>query len=466
MKNSILILSLVKCLFFFSQEFPINLNDYLIQNHIPGISILIIKNGTPIWSANHGYLNVDEQIPVQNGSNFMLASVSKTITSVALMNEFENGSFQLDDPINNYLPFTVKIPNYVTQEITFKHLLTHTSSIEDNWDVLSTYYVQGDSPISLSSYLQNYLTISGDNYNAVDNFHNNAPGTYSDYSNVGSALCGLLVESITSIPFHQYCKDSIFTPLCMENTSWFLNGMNLEQLALPYYFENNEFISYGHYGYPDYPDGQLRSNAIELGRFLTMFMNNGKYQNSRILDSSTVDKMKTVYFPNLDPTQGLIWYKNISNGKTLWGHNGGDDGVSTDMYFNETDSVGIILLTNGELEDSQPLIDSLFEFAELFEVQNHNSYPCGNILFYTPIYQNTTDKIKIFPNPFSEQLFIQKNNQDSMNMSIHSLDGKTILNETFNEELKILNLGNFSNGIYSLIIKSKENTEIFKIVIE
>ena len=86
------------------------INGQMNTNHIPGLSAIIIKNGTPVWGKAYGYANINQNIPVSLSTSFMVASTSKAVTAVALMNEYENGSFKLDDNINKYLPFTVKIP--------------------------------------------------------------------------------------------------------------------------------------------------------------------------------------------------------------------------------------------------------------------------------------------------------------------------------------------------------------------
>jgi len=109
------------------------LNAYIEQtmamNYIPGLSVSIVKNGSIVWGNNYGYANTADSILVNQNTLFLLSSVSKTITATALMQLWEEQYFQLDDPINNYLPFTVSHPDYPNTELTFKMLLTHTSGI-------------------------------------------------------------------------------------------------------------------------------------------------------------------------------------------------------------------------------------------------------------------------------------------------------------------------------------------------
>jgi len=131
------------------------LDDFILtqmnQNHIPGLSACIIKRGAVVWRGNYGMANFTNNIPVSSTTVFMLASVAKTVTATALMQVYENGGYQLDDSINAHLPFAVRNPNHPDTPITFRMLLTHTSAIRDNWDVMP--YVEGDPTIPLGRYL-------------------------------------------------------------------------------------------------------------------------------------------------------------------------------------------------------------------------------------------------------------------------------------------------------------------------
>ena len=98
------------------------------------------------------------------------------------------------------------------------------------------------------------------------NWSENTSGVVYDYSNIGSALAGHLVEETTGVPLREHSKKYLFEPLGMNNTGWHLSDFaDVHSVALPYYFENEQPISYGHFGYPDYPDGQLRSQCTRLG---------------------------------------------------------------------------------------------------------------------------------------------------------------------------------------------------------
>src|SRR5262249_9304440 len=298
-----------------------SLSDQLEDLDVPGVAAVIIKNGRVVCASAAGMANIEQKLPATTDTLFMIASVSKTITATALMQLYEQGKFKLDDDINQYLPFKVRIPEAPNAPITFRQLLTHSSSIGDNvtyvncpgscsyGSSLSPFVTKGaDSPISLADLMKGYLTPGGAYYDPIENFDANPPGTKSEYSNMGIVLAGYLVEVISGVPFDQYCRDNIFTPLGMTKTSWRLAGIDQSVLAMPYDKDDSGFTPYGQYGEPDYPDGMLRTSVNELARFLIAYMQGGRFEGRQILKPATVQEMLRSQ-TSLDPSQGFAWYR-------------------------------------------------------------------------------------------------------------------------------------------------------------
>ncbi len=329
--------------------------------HIPGVAACVVKDGQVAWSGSYGWANIEDSIEVQDSTLFMLASVSKPFTGVALMQLWEEGLFGLDEDINDYLDFDVIHPWYPDSAITFRMLLTHTSGIRDNWGVLNSLYVLGDSPIPLGQFLEDYLVPGGAYYNSTSNFYRwDPPGTAYHYCNVAVALAGYLVEAVSGTPFDQYCEDSLFIPLQMDETAWFLADLDTSHIAMPYHWNGSTYEAYGHYGYPDYPDGQLRTSSLQIARFLIAFMQGGQIDGVRILDSTTVDTMTTVQFPVPGGDIGLIWFRYWLNelNDWYWGHGGSDMGCRTQVFYcpSPAENWGVVILTNGESDQGNWLL--------------------------------------------------------------------------------------------------------------
>jgi len=331
---------------------------------IPGVAACIAKGGRIVWTGSYGQAIIERDIPVTDTTLFMLASISKTFTGAALLQLWEAGRFELDDDINDYLPFTVFNPHHPDSIITFRMLLTHTSSLKDNWEVMYAVYVYGDSPIPLGEYVEEYFTPGGEYYSASANFYTWAPGISWSYCNEAFALVGYLVETISGLSFSQYTQDSIFTPLGMRKTSWFLANLDTNNVAMPYHWNGTAYLPQGYYGYADYPAGQLRTSSTELARHLIAFMSYGRIDTVRILDSTTVEEMTTIQYPGINSTQGLVWFYNYTGGRWVWRHGGGDAGVSTLASCCFEENSAVVVLTNGESHGGTSLItDKLFDFA-------------------------------------------------------------------------------------------------------
>jgi CubicO group peptidase (beta-lactamase class C family) len=355
----------------------IDLNSQLRILNVPGLAAAIVKDDRIVCTAVAGFANIEQKKPVTPDTLFLIASVSKTITATALMQLYDQDKFELDDDINDYLPFKVRIPAAPDSPITFRQLLNHTSSIKDNPTYVNCpgscaygsapipFVTRGaDSPISLAELMRGYLTPGGKYYDKDKNFEPEGPGKIAEYSNMGIVLAGYLVEVISGVPFDQFCKDHIFTPLGMPKTSWRLAGIDQSMLAVPY---DKSFlfgyVPYGQYGEPDYPDGMLRTSINELAQFLIAYMQGGHHNGTRILKSDTVEAMLESQTP-LKRSHGLGWIRQTINDETVWGHDGDDHGAGTKMWFDPENKVGVILMTNGIWVDNDDLLTSLFQEAD------------------------------------------------------------------------------------------------------
>ena len=354
-----------------SSDFETNMQDQLKKLGVPGFAAAIVKNGELKWSSGYGMANFETGSMTTADTVFIWASVSKLMTGTAAMHYFDaTGGFELNANISRYLPYSVSIPDCPAGEVTMKQLLTHTSSIADNWAEITPYYnFNGvDSSIPLANYTYGYLVPGGVYYDERNNFLKTCPGTKAAYSNIGVVTAGYVVESLSGIPLHQYAKEQIMEPLEMTTSSYMLADLNESLLAMPY---NKKNQPYGHYTYPDYPDGQLRTSVNQMAKFLNMFIKKGIYGNGnqRLLSEATVDLMRTRQVPDLDPTQGLAWYyHSFKDRPEVLGHNGGDYGSSSYMFFDPSDEAGVILVANGEWNWSaaDKLMAYLFAVSQRF----------------------------------------------------------------------------------------------------
>lgn len=318
----------------------------MTADHIPGVAVALIRGDQVLHLAGYGLADVEEELPVTSDTAFMLASVSKTVVAMAAVLAVDDGALDLDADINSVLPFAVHVPAHPEVAITTRMLLTHTAGLADPWERLSDLYVDGDSEIPLATVLEQLLTATGAYYDADTNFTGAAPGTAYEYSNIGAALAAFVVESATGVPFDELCKQRIFTPLGMTHTGWHLADLAGVPLAVPYAYTDGSYETYGHYGYPDYPDGALRSSITDLAALLRMVIGGGVLNGTSVLPGWGVAEMLSDLIPTIEPGQGLAWYSYDDGDVVYWGHEGGDAGVSTTCFFRPSDGVGVIVLAN------------------------------------------------------------------------------------------------------------------------
>ena len=351
--------------------FNLKMEILMKLSKFPSLSTCVIEGDEVTWSKGYGFYDLENKKPATANTLYNIASITKTITGTALMQLWEQGLFSLDEDVNNYLPFSLRNPNYPNDPITFRMLLSHSSSL--NYDRNEYYWLNfsADPPFSFYPYpwLEEFLTPGGKWYYSEIWSSTYRPGEYNMYANVGFDLIGYLVELISGEEFIHYCREHIFIPLEMYDTGWNLSELNIDNVAIPYHYHNGEYLqindlSYllGRYTPPDkywkfrmYPAGGIYTTISDFSHFFIAHMNGGVWNGVRILEEDTIDEMHQIQPPgNVDFSNvhyGLGWafqdYPIIFN-LSLSGHTGGVWGVTTAMYYITYENVGIILFMNGD----------------------------------------------------------------------------------------------------------------------
>ena len=338
----------------------------------PSLSACIINDDEVTWSNGYGFYDLDNRKAASENTIYNIASISKTITGTALMQLYDQGLFDLDEDVNNYLPFNLRNPNFPDDPITFRMLLSHSSSL--NRESTDYYWLNfsADPPFSFYPYpwLEEHLIPGGKWYNSDRWSSTYRPGEYSMYANINFDIVCYLVELISEENFLDYCKENIFYPLEMYNTSFNLSELNIDNVAIPYHYHNGEYLQINELSYmlgeftpPDkywrmrmYPAGGLYTTVSDLSHFFIAHMNGGVYNEVRILEEETVEEMHRIqppgnYDPNTDSYYGLAWTIGINPSGfnvNITGHGGGIHGVHTWMYYIPSENIGVVYFTNGD----------------------------------------------------------------------------------------------------------------------
>jgi hypothetical protein len=234
----------------------------------------------------------------------------------------------------------------------------------------------------------------------------------------------------------------------MDNTGWFLSELNEAQIARPYSYTDGNYVDNGLYGYADYPDGQLRATSLSLAKFMYAHMNYGSFDQIEILDSTTVALMRSIIIPDIDSTQGIVFYNFDDAYGTWWGHNGGDLGVTTEMIFDENTNTGLILLTNGE-GNYVNIRNEILENLDLLSNEFVSEIACKLTVSVVPETVVSTAFV-IYPNPATDYLNILGGKMGDV-VEITDVCGRMVLSQEFDSLIRIQHL---ESGVYFISLKT------------
>jgi len=297
------------------------INAEIAAGKIPGAVALIARNGNVVYHKSFGYSDVDSKTPMRNDNIFRIASMTKAITSVAVMTLYERGYFLLNDPVSKYVP-----------EFSDPKVI---SEVDDDGNILST--VSATEPIQIIDLLTHssgigYPFMPGDLQKAyidagiIDGFTSREmtlasqmkllaqqpllfePGSKFAYG-LNTDLLGYLVEVVSGRSLDRYLAEEIFEPLQMHDTYFYLPRDKADRLVTLYAnVKGRLVVSKGDESdvvldNPLYPitgartyfsgGAGLSSTAGDYARFLQMLLNGGELDGVRILSRKSVELMRT-----------------------------------------------------------------------------------------------------------------------------------------------------------------------------
>ena len=324
-------------------DFDEELIELMEIARFPSLSACIIKNNTVVWSKGYGLCDIRNNKEAANYTINLAGSISKTITATAIMQLWEKGLFDLDDDVNEYLPYNLRNPKYPDIPITFRMLLAHQSSLSRVLIGLFLFFSVLHLPIEK---LSEYILPDGRIYNPLS-WTDSPPGEKYTYSSIGYEILGTLVEYFTNQSFEQYCKEHIFQPLKMFDTSFLPEDLDEDRFAIPYVHILTKYIPLPHYTNYNFAAGGVRTTVLDLARYLLVYMNGGEYDGTRILEEETVDLMLTYQYTN--SIYGLGWRMfmiDMENDTRRIGHSGAVPGGSSHMFYLSSNNTGVIYTAN------------------------------------------------------------------------------------------------------------------------
>ncbi len=397
MKKLIIILALSNCLSpsfcqtNISEKLTRQLEEVYAQGHIVGFSVAIVDQNGLLYSKGFGFADLEKNIPYTENTIQNIASISKTFIGVALLKAQELGKLNLDDPVNEYLPFRVVHPKFPDYPITIRHLTTHTSGITDGSSYDKYGYVlqkannegkkiddnfrQPEEMMSYADFLRNVLSTKGKWYSKKA-FLKSAPGKKFEYSNIGAGLAALALEGATGQSFESFTEEHIFKPLNMINSGWHPSDVDSTLHTKHFTTDQSEIAPYY---LVNFPDGGVITSSSNLGRYLSELIA-GYNGEGKVL---TKECYATLFQPQLtedhfeersDKPYNDEYNMGIFMGisaKDHIGHTGGDPGVATFMFFNYNTGIGKLMMINTNIDNEG--VQEFFGIWEALE-QNENKF--------------------------------------------------------------------------------------------
>jgi CubicO group peptidase (beta-lactamase class C family) len=299
-------------------------------NHIPGAAIGIVRAGSVVHTQAFGAARQDQEMTVD--TPMFIASVSKPITAVAVMQLVEAGRLELDRPVQDYLPWFQVADARVSARITVRHLLNQTSGLSD---------------LGYTPQLQPNFMIE-DAVRALSQAEPVAePGERFMYFNPNYTTLGLLIETVSGQSYGDYLRQHVFEPLEMYHTYTSYNEARSAGLAdghlaifglpMPY---RQKFLNY------DLPAGFILSTAEDMSRFLIPHLEGGEYKGQRILSPASIELMHSTP-EGIDSPYGMGWWVGPDDLEPRQMQHGGElDGFHADIVIMPDLRQGFVLLYN------------------------------------------------------------------------------------------------------------------------
>jgi CubicO group peptidase (beta-lactamase class C family) len=334
---------------------------------LAGIGACIVKDGAVVWSGGAGLADIEKKRPVTAETIFNVGSVSKTVTLAAFMTLWEQGRCSLDDDINRYLSFPVRNPRFPGKPITIRMLLSFTAGIFDvdfqaGQNRLGFLADTLDSPAKIEDVLREFL-VPGGKYYSERNFLESAPGERYAYSNSSYSLIGCVIECLSGKPFWEYCRQAVFVPLRMNDSSWRLADLDRDRCAFAYAKESGVFKKEAPSIWPGYMDSGLNTTLKDIGSFLIMMANRGRFEDTQVLKPETVDTILALQnppgatagrgFPTLG--RGFVWVLSDIEGRRIYQMNGFGPAFFSQVYFDPARKAGGAFFTTGGFDSFQAL---------------------------------------------------------------------------------------------------------------
>jgi len=319
----------------------------MLDGTIPSLSVAIANRDGELWSGAYGESNLWARTPASTQTVYLIGSTFKAQSTVALLQQMEDGHFDLDDPVHDYLDGMVIRGEDADEPVTFRHLLTHTSGMPVDF---GPHLVWGETaPLELDAYLTDSLRVATPPLRGVV------------YSNMAYSLVAHLVETFSGVPYKQYIRENVWGPLGMRSTEFDLRPGMEERLAIPYVpdEETGRPIATTRLKANVWPAGIVYGTIHDQARWVSFNLGEGMAGDRHVLSEATIEEMQRLQFDQFagepmgggwgydEPGYGLTWWTSVRGAERYFAHSGSVPGYTAFVMGNRGRGHGVVFLSNG-----------------------------------------------------------------------------------------------------------------------
>ncbi len=350
--------------------------QYLIKKErLPGVTVCVKGPEGVVFEKAYGYRDGALSVPTDMDTMFGIASMSKSITCLALSILEAEGKLSWNDPVHKYFP-TFRVPGAARDTVTLRTLAQHTAGIPPmeplEWSIavnsinrsgewIDAMRASAPNPMATIDQIIDY--ISNCEYPTVG-----APGENMSYCNEGYAILSYVADMAAGIPLEQFCMERIFQPIGMNRTvmdddcvsAREMSGGNITSL---FEREDGELVCDDNWSVlpPFRGCAMVKSTARDMAAYYRCLSNFGVHEGKQVLPHAAVEAMIGPSIPTQEiACYGLGMYKRIKCGHTICEHSGGLHGVSTKGGLLLNEGYGFAVLCNCGDEDMDDIMWTLY----------------------------------------------------------------------------------------------------------
>ena len=333
-----------------TEEIDRQVDHYFAASHTTGGAVVVTLGDQIVYSRYFGRQEAAQEIPVTKDTYFRIASVTKMISAIGLMQLKEQGLIALDTDISEYFGYDIANSYYRKTPITLRQIMSHTSSI------------RGELPGAAKT-ISNTLA---EKERKFAYFLENRPGSTFAYSNFAAGVAGAVMEAVSGMSVNSYMREHVFAPLAIDAAYSASYLSHPEFVATLYNADRSRYRSSRYTlgeAYEDSADpethyrttiGSLWIRAEDLAKITIALCGDGSVNGTQLLSAESLAQMRddqASYQRSVtgDSQYGLFLQreKTLIEGHTFYGHQGMCAGILCNVYFEPETGFGFVMLTNG-----------------------------------------------------------------------------------------------------------------------